>query len=645
MADQPAIVTKLFNRMGAGVAPTAPPNSIDPEAQGEVAWRDGQNLVELDGTLRPRPGIVPLSTEVGMSALPYSFSATLQDGEVPLQIYSIDEQASSLIVVTNRQLWKYHGTWINVTPTYADGTVTATNGSPNITGAGTLWLTRVITGGQHIELEGRWYKLSSVTGEGAAALTENFAGATGGGKAYTIRRNWSGGSVVASNISTDLIFSTIYNGSLYVAGPVAVSGTVGAGEMAVIRVDDILTDASTVGVYLTATRALVAGLDVITDLWLIRGIKMLQDGRVVIVGLSFAAGTPLSGAVVFYSSHLNDAVWTVAPGGRTVMADMPDITALGQLGGAITLHHENGVKLAHLTGLADPPLTYQETTAQIGCYSPRSLKRYGSVEVFVSREGGIAIFDGGGSKTVDRGLAKYLRDGATSLKDLGRSGFHAFLDARINRYVLVQWRQHDSTMYAYDLEQGFLWKWECGLPISAGSDSCNDPQVGQGDILIKHRAFLGSASLDGATEVEIMRVFVDGSADTKYTNGTAVTHYVESDDQDFGDPLAHKTIEKVIAWFRPLTASGGPDTPIISASVDGGVTWVDKTLSITLSSNLDKQIEVQASFLGELAASRLLRVKLSWAAGDQPLTTCTRMLMVAQKGGSVEQTGISSSGS
>ncbi len=641
MADQqPKVVTRVFNLMGAGVAPTAPPNSIDPESDSGYAWRDSLNLIERDGALVPRPGIVSHATETSVAALPYVFSATLEDGEAVISVYSF---STSLLVVTNRQVFKYAGgTWYNVTPTYTTGTVTATNGSPNVTGAGgTQWSTRVINTDEHILIEGEWYRISSVTSDTALILTENFRGATGGGKAYTIRRNWTGTAVPGDNVR-DLIVSTVYNGSLYVAGPVA--GGISQ-RAAVIKITEIGQGTSTVGTYITGKDEFSTGLDFIANLYQVNGITALQDGRIVIAGSLLG----LDRSVVFYSSHLNDAVWTVSPGGQTTLTDAhdEDITAVGSLGSATTFHHQNGIILGHPTGQADPPLAYQTSAAHVGCWAPRTLVRYGTgVELFVAHDGMPYLFTGAEAKPLSEDLGFFIRQLGLTRERL-RTRLHSGLDAARGLYLVFAWGATSNTSFwLCDIGNGITWACVAPLPISSCSSWLSNGTTHTGGVLTAaHRAYVGTSSLDGASEVAVLKLLKEGAADLAYASGAPQVSNVESDDLDFGNPLAWKQIEKIIAWFRPLTASGGPDTPILSVSIDGGVTWTDVTLSITLSSNLDKQIAVQASnFLG-LAASHLIRVKLSWAAGDQPLTTCTRMVVVAHMGGSIEQTALGTSGS
>ena len=218
------------------------------------------------------------------------------------------------------------------------------------------------------------------------------------------------------------------------------------------------------------------------------------------------------------------------------------------------------------------------------------------------------------------------------------------MDRKKNRYTVFynDSAETRTVFWVYDIDTGKWWPCLAGVPISAGCDvTMRFATVNPADSML-----LGSYSIDtGNPEQEILRVYREGATDTKYLAATAAAHFVESDDLDFGEPVKYKRIQKVIGYFKAITASGGPDTPIISVSNDSGVTWVDKTLSIALSSNLDKQVLAQASFLDETNAhaAPFWRVKLSWAAGDQPLTVCTRLIVVAELSGSMEQVELASS--
>lgn len=82
---------------------------------------------------------------------------------------------------------------------YAIGTVSVTNGSPNVTGLGTAWLTANRGRGDVITIPcssapvcpgGTSYTVASVSAEGALQLTQPFAGVSGGAS-YAIQRQFT----------------------------------------------------------------------------------------------------------------------------------------------------------------------------------------------------------------------------------------------------------------------------------------------------------------------------------------------------------------------------------------------------------------------------------------------------------------------
>lgn len=75
---------------------------------------------------------------------------------------------------------------------YRTGTVAVTNGSKTVTGVGTLWTTAVNAGDAfalvdaNLNPTGAWYEVESVVSNTELTLKQDYAGTTGGGKAYCI---------------------------------------------------------------------------------------------------------------------------------------------------------------------------------------------------------------------------------------------------------------------------------------------------------------------------------------------------------------------------------------------------------------------------------------------------------------------------
>lgn len=78
-----------------------------------------------------------------------------------------------------------HGWSYQDAPPYNTGTVSATNGSKNVTGSGTSWLNKTLEGGR-INIAGVDYLVDTITDNTHLTLITNYTGTTGSGKSYTI---------------------------------------------------------------------------------------------------------------------------------------------------------------------------------------------------------------------------------------------------------------------------------------------------------------------------------------------------------------------------------------------------------------------------------------------------------------------------
>jgi hypothetical protein len=98
-----------------------------------------------------------------------------------------------------------------ITPRYGTGTVTVTNGSPTIEGAGTAFLANVKAGDQFAlganedDPAATWYEVLAVVDDDTLTLTANYAQATQAGQAYTIRSVFTGDE-------NDFFFTEIFYG-------------------------------------------------------------------------------------------------------------------------------------------------------------------------------------------------------------------------------------------------------------------------------------------------------------------------------------------------------------------------------------------------------------------------------------------------
>lgn len=628
---------------------TAPPGALQPAAGGPL-WRDTLNMGIFDGLLKRRG-----ATEQWAYSLPsatYKMRSSAENeqplliisnsvpGTVPASVstnppcgdISAPPTAAVMVaVITSRQAFVYNeaaGGWVNVTPTYTTGTITATNGSANVTGAGTAWATRGISPYQHILIDGTWYQVCTVTSDTAMTISPVFAGGTGGGKAYTIRRNWNAHSVTGERNEASLISVELFNQNLYIGGRFIGRGD-GQVSPALIKVSDCLGAAPTTA-YLTGSFAYTAGLDIITGLTDITGVKALQDGRVVFSG----AGT--SGpSTIFYSSNVNQAVWTVAPGGASaVVYKEGAIHALGRIGKVLTLHYESGVVLGYPTNQADPPLDFEPSGATEGCYAPHTLLALGGREYYSTNAGNVAMFDLSASRLIgDDPRKTLLLDQASDTYKL-RTLFAGYNPNR-NEYVLFVGGAlaggYQGTYSALRLEDGSWWPGQFAGPITAAATSAQD-----GSFII------GAKSLNGAAATSLLWRLNEGAiTDTlSFTGGNPAYSQAairaETDDLDFGEPLNYKTLVSVVVWFRATT--GTPpitETVDVSASIDGGGTWTTVSKSVTAA--LTGETPVQFSFLDLVNASHQIRIRIGPQSTLTSKFAYSRKLITVNMGGDLRQ--------
>lgn len=539
-----------FPSLAGGVWRTAPPRQLSDPA-GRDIWRNSLNVIPRDGRLVGRP-VLTANSDTGPT---WDLGANDTGTELPRFIHSSFIGGGDHIVwVSNRSIWirsEAIGGWFNCTPTYTVGTITATNGSANITGAGgMLWVTRGITANQFILIDGTYYKISAVTGETAITLASNFTGATAAGKAYVIRRMWNGGGF--SNSSE--VFATIYNEDLYVAGTY-IGGADGAVRPAVIKVANIYSATPTT-TYLTADRDLTGSLDFISGLTKIVGIAALQDGRLVFGG---------NKTEVFYSSHLNTAVWTVSPAGSTPLADLDDeLRAQGRILGALTFHSVSRIVTATSTNLSDPPLSFQTSSSEYGCVAPMTLKSFGAGEMFLCWDGEVRFFDGHQSVGVSRGDMPFRQreyEDATTypMNPDHDCEFHAAVFSRRGQYVLFRGSTDGAitttTFWVY--HEGSWWQCKSSRIIGCVSD------YHRTDTSLSFGGNLAGTYGTQAVPATLM-FFGEQDADDGDVSGG---YFVETDDLDMGEPLLFKTPQCVIVWQGHPTQNNNKSVTVAARAV------------------------------------------------------------------------------
>lgn len=630
---------------------TAPPGALVPAGGGPL-WRNSHNLIAYDGCLRRRAGVVAVSN--GLAPATYSMLSTVES-EVPLHIltgyipssaaptsstnapcgdiYTPATSAAFLAVVTSRQIWIYNsaaGGWVNGTPTYTTGTITATNGSATITGAGTAWLTRGLSPYQFILIDGAWYQICSIASDTSATLTSNFTGVTGAGKAYTWKRTWN----LARTGGLDepcCVSATINNQNLYVGGRF-IARADGQQAPALIRVANCFS-ATPVPSYLTASVDLTGTVDEIAGLTDITGVKVLQDGRVIFSG-NGAAGP----ATIFWSSPTDQTIWTASPAGSQALVYFEGaIMALGRVGDLVTVHHECGVVLGRPTNQSEPPLSFAPSGATQGCYAPRTLRTIGGAEYYVTSSANVARFDLASSTNIGDDTRVALGLDFTTKAAL-RLCFAGYLPGR-QEYMVFSLNPSLGAFSTLSLRDGTWWPGRIRGPVTAIGDG--DPlaaNTGAGLCLLGVQSYNSSSVERNLLWTLAERVAGDALADPPGTETGGA--YAETDDLDFGAPLTYKTLSVVQVWFRlhPQFSGSGSYSATVSASIDGGNSWVSVDRTVTCLST--GETPVQFSFLGNIAASHQLRIRVG--ADSTGTATAwnlfpTRMRIVVQMGGSLEQ--------
>ena len=142
------------------------------------------NIEIHNGTVRSRRGLnyqtsLPIQAEIMQAFLYEPFSGDREH-----------------ILFTAEDIYAYNpstGTVSFITPRYADGQATVTNGSTTVTGSGTLWSSNVKAGdyfgvGSDIDSITNWYRIQSVDSDTQLTLEEAYQEASQSGVSYVIRK-------------------------------------------------------------------------------------------------------------------------------------------------------------------------------------------------------------------------------------------------------------------------------------------------------------------------------------------------------------------------------------------------------------------------------------------------------------------------
>jgi hypothetical protein len=602
-------VTKYFPNLAKGWNPNLPPRVMDPDADPPTLYLDMLNYIARDGRLQRRPCLTTIdSTLVPPSTL---------TNEKPLWVQFVDTTNSSgaddycTIVVTNQQIFVKPNTaaaWVNATPIYSTGTITATNGSSAIVGSGTAWSTNNVGKFSTLKIGIQEYTITAINSDTSITISGTFTGTTGAGKAYTIRRNF---------VSAVDLFCVVFNQNLYVAGTscggIGIAGF--APVPAVIKVSNIFSSPTTA--YLTSGAILSPGLDFI-GISRVSGIQALQDGRVVVAG---------SQNTIYYSSHLNDAVWTASPGGNTpIVLINGEINALGDMANNLTLHHNYGIVFGYPTGQADPPLRFQASGSHQGCYAPRSLKMMMGREYYVTISGDVCAFDGNMATVVGESIRPVLRP----LDRVTLHSFFAGVDSDRGEYILMtQWSSGNHTFWHYQGSTGSWYPCQTGSSITAISD------VSVTNLLpATTRHYIGLLAPTTSDPLTGQYIETTPGDTLAFTGGlTPGGVMFTTDDIDFGDPRSYKNIQRVIIWADH--ASGSTETFNFQISRDRGVTWSTASGFMVPTSAAEAFRQFCFDEL-DLGAGTAWRFRLLSQANNNTTVRPTRMLVIATTTGAID---------
>lgn len=459
---------------------------MDRELPGHLLHGEGVTRARVLNNLRPERG--ELGRRPGLkAAIP---TPPTRDGLAgTYDVVHIEELNTEpdvlerFLLLTEKEMFiGSSGSWTDITPTHTTGTVTVTNGSPTVTGLGTAWVTR----GIHFKNwfkgpDGVWHDILSVDSNTQITLSTNYSGATLGGQAYTIKRTFE-------LSATRPAFTQRINDDLYVAGNVGegfVSSNVSGG--AVLKVarayDGTKTSFSPADVtyILGAQRAIESGVDFTGNDLVILGFGALSDGRLVVVGQFFdiAAGVA-GGARIYYSSHLNPAVWTTTPGGATDIIDYQGaVTGASFSTVSIAIHFDDGIEVGELTGQDDPPLRFRPSRARVGAIGPRMIQQVpsggaaGGSDLFIGADLQLYSWNGVAASPVRaKGFTYELVDGGNEIgppqKSDVRDGF-SVLDTRRNEVAFFVPFGSVTQEIRYGYDTGEIWRGMYSAFLNGGS--------------------------------------------------------------------------------------------------------------------------------------------------------------------------------
>lgn len=603
--------------------PFAQRGTMSSEGEGPL-WREMVNLQLRDGQLEKRSRLIDqyqpgIGGGYGLVIPKATFTTFDGDGDTDppeqnvMLIFDFDHWPDGSadvgrLIVTNNEIFLTHqnGTWSNMTPVYdkvTTGAINYTNGSKTVTGSDS-WDDHGIAPGNAINMpDGKVYKIASVTNNTSLELVNNYGGTTGGPSTYSIIR--------VHEMVDNHVFAQYFNGNLYCGGHFGANRADDGGtDSVILRWSDInkSTHTGTTAEYVfQGAYDYSEGVCDAQDYYChIRGFQCMPDGRIVTVGSYFdVVGAVGSGnARVWYSSHLNQQVWTLSPGGAfDVVSQSSEVTAMGKIAGGYSVHFFDGISMLTPTGMDDPPLAEYPIDADVGAVGPRVLSNNGEVEFFLGRSWQIHAFDGASAKPLSR-VPRYifknivvseLSKWACADIDSHRGHYHALCRTK-GPFIPGAGQPAYPGMYTHhlvsDYRTGDSWQYHWTFPIYSiylkpmheYSSPLDWPrQTGLG--LVGCSTYSSAAFDTGATGCYALLDSGDGldegPPDTPRSDaqdGGYGGYYATTDDQDFGLPGRNKYVDHVTLWY---TGSGTTIDIYCAVSKDGGVTWDTRTKQVS----------------------------------------------------------------
>ena len=539
------------------------------------------------------------------------------------------------------------GSWSRINPRHATGTVSVTNGSPTVTGSGTLWKTRGIKGTDYFEgPDALLYEVASVDSETQVTLESNYTGGTAVGAAYAIERTFD-----LSGANPPFVVSI--QGDLYACGLVSggyVASVSTASDGGVIHIpggaDGAIT--SWTPVYVVSGRnAVEVGVDSLGYNWIPLGFGKLADGRLVMVGEFFNLATAISGARrVVYCDHTDYTNWTVSPAGSLDIEDLD-----GSIRGAIfysdsvSIHLTDGIEIGELTGQDDPPLRLRPSRSTVGAIGPRWLAKFsgGAVirgrEIFLGRDLRPYVFNGLDSEPIPvPGIEREFSETNLSGPDEAEEVVSGFL-------FVDSYRSEAAFCFTFDdfgasdvqtreirvsFLEGALWRARYAGEIHHA-------------FVPKRYAFGASwNALSPATTGAVYATKTDTSWWWRSQEALSSDGFSESgasrggvllrvDHIDAGLPHKGKVTKEVLVFFRVnrQLSSSGSFSPVLTRYHDGDTTGEAGTLlaAVSCSQAAGSRPEAVAIFVFNEESWRTMSLRLSSPDGNAWPVTVTRMIV------------------